>query len=104
MESLKKIDYGEGYGSEFDEQEALERSVYFKKMFCLQIIKDISFFTFIHIFNRKKTWRDDELSGIKRKSNSTDGLPSKRMVSREYSRYDMTSRSHQRFPTDDDLI
>ena len=39
------------------------------------------------IWNRNKTWRDDELSGIKRKSNTTDGLPSKRMVSSEYSRY-----------------
>ncbi|KAJ7336599.1 hypothetical protein OS493_011815 [Desmophyllum pertusum] len=55
----EKIDYGQGYGSEFDELEASERN---------------------------KTWRDDELSGIKRKSNTTDGLPSKRMVSSEYSR------------------
>ncbi|KAL9983799.1 hypothetical protein ACROYT_G006029 [Oculina patagonica] len=38
--NLSGIDYGEGYGSEFDEQEAAERN---------------------------KTWRDDALFGVKRK-------------------------------------
>ena len=40
----------------------------------------------VSLCHRKKTWRDDELSGIKRKSNTTSGLPNKRMVSNEYSR------------------
>lgn len=68
------------------------RGVYFKKSFVYklcqlsQILRSI-FVTFIYILNRKKTWRDDALSGVKRKSNTTDGLPSKRMVSTEYSRY-----------------
>ena len=48
--------------------------------------KAILWHLFFKLLNRKKSWRDDELSGIKRKSNTTDGLPSKRMVSSEYSR------------------
>lgn len=65
---IPQFDCGEGYGSEFDEQEAAER---------------------------KKSWRDDELSGIKRKSNTTDGLPSKRMVSSEYSREEAKSQKYE---------
>lgn len=56
-----------GYGSEFDEQEAAERN---------------------------KTWRDDELSGIKRKANTTGGLPSKRVVSSEYSRQEAKGQKY----------
>ena len=34
-----------------------------------------------------RSWRDDKLSGIERKSNRTFGLPSKRSVVEEYERY-----------------
>ncbi|CAH3035168.1 unnamed protein product [Porites lobata] len=68
-EDLSEIQYGgAGYGSEFDEQET---------------------------FERRKTWRDDELSGIKRKSNTTSGLPNKRMVSNEYSRVEAKGQKYE---------
>lgn len=44
---------------------------------------------------RKRSWRDDKLSGIERKSNRTFGLPSKRSVVEEYEREEAkTHRFH----------
>ncbi|XP_032220704.1 protein FRA10AC1 homolog [Nematostella vectensis] len=53
---LSVVGYGDDYGSEFDESET------------------------------KKTWRDDNLSGLKRKQNAASSVPSKTMVMSEYSR------------------
>ena len=43
-------------------------------------------YIYMYIYYSKRTWRDDELSGIKRKSNSTSALPSKKLVTSEYSK------------------
>lgn len=65
---LAEIGCGGGYSSEFDEHETTARN---------------------------KTWRDDGLSGIKRKSNSTVSLPSKGLVSFEYSREEGRIQKHE---------
>ncbi|XP_068745568.1 protein FRA10AC1-like isoform X1 [Montipora capricornis] len=65
-----EIRCGGGYGSEFDEQETKSSE-------------------------RNKTRRDDVLSGVKRKCNSTVALPSKCMLSSEYSREEAKNQKHE---------
>ncbi|KAK3714540.1 hypothetical protein QZH41_014212 [Actinostola sp. cb2023] len=60
------MNYNGDYSSEFDEQDG-RNVILLLEWFC-------------------RTWRDDEFSGVKRKANSTTGLPSKKFMNDEYSR------------------